>query len=86
MRSMPGTVDHKCPECRARRRAGGPRAVDVFIIGGISFEVPAKPYCDCYQQAIGFSKRDDGVWVRPCCRRPAKQAYEKRLADSRKET
>lgn len=35
------------------------------------------PYCDCTKVRMGFTKRDDGAWVRPCCMRRTKEAWEK---------
>lgn len=47
----------------------------VALFDGTRVKVPATPYCDCVRQGHGFVKRDDGVWVRPCCMRRAKEAY-----------
>lgn len=49
-----------------------------FLVGGIMVTVPASPYCDCEKPTwSGFTKRDDGVWVRPCCMRRTKVMYDK---------
>lgn len=36
-----------------------------------------RPYCDCERKGHGFTKRDDGAWVRPCCMRRERAAWEK---------
>lgn len=36
-----------------------------------------RPYCDCLRPAHGYRKRDDGAWVRPCCMRRERQAFER---------
>lgn len=44
----------------------------------VIIEVPDEtPYCDCAHPAMGFTKRYDGVWVRPCCHRPSKDYYDR---------
>jgi hypothetical protein len=51
---------------------------DELMVGGFVIEVPAKPYCDCVRPVWkGFTRRNDGRWVRPCCMRPTKQSVEK---------
>ena len=47
-----------------------------FVIGDVELILPT-PYCDCVKQGHGFTKREDGGWVRPCCMRPTRQAYER---------
>lgn len=39
-----------------------------------------RPWCDCRKVAFGFKQRHDGTWVRPCCMRRERAAYE-RLGD-----
>ena len=39
-----------------------------------------RPFCDCTKVGFGFTQRDDGVWVRPCCMRRERAAYD-RLGD-----
>jgi hypothetical protein len=33
-------------------------------------------WCDCEKPAVGFTRRDDGCWVRPCCMRRSKQVFD----------
>jgi len=40
-----------------------------------------RPWCDCEKRkGFGYRKRDDGAWVRPCCMRRERAAFE-RLGD-----
>jgi len=39
--------------------------------------VSRKAYCDCAKKGFGYTKRRDGAWVRPCCMRREKAAWEK---------
>lgn len=39
--------------------------------------VKRTPWCDCRKKGHGFTKRDDGAWVRPCCMRREKAAWLK---------
>ncbi len=36
---------------------------------GMFITVDAVEWCDCSRPEMGFVKRDDGAWVKPCCRR-----------------
>lgn len=51
----------------------------VLLVGGFRVEVPfvGRPYCDCQPMEMGFTKRDDGAWVKPCCMRRTKDMFEK---------
>jgi hypothetical protein len=70
----------------ARKEEPSPRMEDVFVIDGVEFVFPAQPFCDCINPVWkGATKRGDGVWVRPCCMRPTKQSYEKRLSSRKQE-
>lgn len=76
---------------RKKGRVVGPGIVELspghWIVDGVDLE--AVPYCDCtpedrrlYMKSnrglLGYTKRDDGVWVRPCCMRQEREAWEKR--------
>jgi hypothetical protein len=39
--------------------------------------VKRRPWCDCKKIGHGFTKRSDGVWVRPCCNRRPKDTWLK---------
>ena len=63
-----------------------PLETEVFVIDGVEYAFAAKPYCDCEKPVWkGFTKRGDGVWVRPCCMRPTKSSHEKRLSTRKAE-
>ena len=53
------------------------RGVRIYTILDVRVEIPLTPWCDCPKVGFGFTKRDDGVWVRPCCMRREKGAWLK---------
>lgn len=48
---------------------------EVFMRGGRL--VARRPWCDCKKVGFGFKQRHDGTWVRPCCMRRERAAYER---------
>ena len=59
-----------------------------ILVDPIIVERSSTPYCDCNAEmkrkaarrgggTLGYTKRDDGVWVRPCCMRRERAAWEK---------
>lgn len=60
-----------------RKHLVGAVKSQTLYIGGLALTVPAQPFCDCDHPAMGFTKRYDGAWVRPCCMRRTQQAYAK---------
>jgi hypothetical protein len=47
----------------------------LFMRGGKMLK--RRPWCDCKKVRFGFTRRDDGAWVRPCCMRRTKESWEK---------
>lgn len=59
------------------KRTYGPVKETTLVVGGLLIRGPAAPYCDCTHPAMGFTKRHDGAWVRPCCMRRTQQMFDK---------
>lgn len=59
------------------RKAKTPTRVTqhTYTVAGVTMVVPAAPWCDCDNIGVGFTKRDDGCWVRPCCMRRTQQVW-----------
>jgi hypothetical protein len=46
-----------------------------ITVAGLTVTVEALPWCDCTPAVMGFTKRSDGCWVKPCCMRRTHQMW-----------
>lgn len=63
-------------------RSSKPRVYSVldYIMGDEPEPYAPKPWCDCERPTIGFTKRSDNVWVKPCCMRVTQTVWDKQGA------